>query len=82
MANTGSHPNPLQEVQDEFWVLRQLLNSNDALNGDVRQHLDRMRHRIVGVVRSLLKENNALESEINALEKEIDDLENELDGVQ
>lgn len=64
MANTGSHPNPTQAVQDEFWVLRQLLNDNNCLPEVIRQHLDKMRHRTVGVVRSLLKEIEELEDEL------------------
>lgn len=60
--------NQTQAVQDEFWVLRQLLVSENALTPEVRQHTERMRHRFVGMVRTL-------EKQIESLEDELDDLE-------
>lgn len=49
-----------QEVQDEFWVFRQLLNDNECLPPVIAKHLDGMRHRIVGKIRVLEKELDAL----------------------
>jgi archaellum component FlaC len=60
--------NSVQEIQDEFWVLRQLLVGEKALTPDIRQHLERMRHRIAMKVHNLEKEVEELNDELDELD--------------